>query len=137
MRRHRRRSSPESSVEWPPGLRRVVQAAERECPRGHADALRELATLALRKVPARGIFDPGARDEEELFVAIEDVARAHLALAQARNAWRAALEGSGLTLEQRDELERSALQVQAVSDTAYFYTGLAFGLAFTCFSRPA
>ena len=71
----------------------------------------------------------------QLFVAIEDVARTHLALAEARNAWRRALEGSGLTLEQRDELERSALQVQSVSDTAYFYAGLAFGLAFTCFCR--
>jgi hypothetical protein len=135
MRRHRR-TSPESPPDWPATLRRVVQAAEHECPRGHADALRELTALALRKVPARGIFDPGARDEEELYVAIEAVAQAHLELAEARNAWRGALEGSGLSLEQRDELERSALQVQGVSDTAYFYAGLAFGLAFTCFCRP-
>src|SRR5258708_1718523 len=113
MRRHRRSSSV-SPVDWPPTLRRVVQAAEHECPRGHADALRELTALALRKVPARGIFDPAAQDEEELYVAIEAVARAHLELAQARNAWRGALESSGLSLERRDELERSALQVQSV-----------------------
>ena len=131
---HRHRRSSEFPRDWPATLRRVFKAAEGECPRGHAEALRDLTTLALRKVPARGIFDPGARDEEELFVAIEDVARAHLELTPARNAWREALEGSGLSLEQRDALERSALGAQSVSDTAYFYAGLAFGLVFMCFA---
>ena len=77
MRRHRRSSS-DSLSDWPATLRRVVHAAERACPQGHADALRDLITLALREVPARGIFDPAARDEEELYVAIEAVAQAHL-----------------------------------------------------------
>jgi hypothetical protein len=40
------------------------------------------------------------------------------------------LEAGSLNLDQRDGLEQAALQVQSVSDTAYFYTGLAFGLAF-------
>ena len=39
--------------EWPPYLRLIVLAAERECPPGHAGALRDLASLALTKVPAR------------------------------------------------------------------------------------
>ena len=52
---------------------------------------------------------------------------------------RGRIEGSGVTravgsarldLEVRDRVEQAALQVQGVSDTAYFYTGLAFGL--TC-----
>jgi hypothetical protein len=135
MRRHHSRSA--TLADWPPTLRWIVQAAEHECPRGHANALRELTALALRKVPARGIFDPAVRGEEDLFAAIESVAKAHLELADARIAWRSALEVATLTFDQRDALEQAALQVQGVSDTAYFYTGLAFGLAFVYVSRPA
>jgi hypothetical protein len=116
-------------------LRHVISAAKVECPRGHADTLAELTALALRKVPARGIFDPGARGEHDLFADIEAIAQAHLELADARTAWRAALDAAGLTLERRDEIESAGLALRNVSDTAYFYTGLAFGLAFVCFCR--
>ncbi|HEX3701855.1 MAG TPA: hypothetical protein VHU82_00900 [Vicinamibacterales bacterium] len=92
-------------------------------------------TLALRKVPSRGIFDPAARGEDDLFSAIEAVARDHLELTDARASWRAALEAAALDLDRRDDLERAALQVQTVSDTAYFYAGLAFGLASLCVYR--
>jgi len=118
-------------------LRQLIRAAELECPRGHAEALRELTALALQKVPSRGIFDPGARGEEDLFVAIESIAQAHLELAGARDAWRGALEAAHLSLDPRDEIERAALQVQSVSDTAYYYAGLAFGLAVVCVYRGA
>ena len=128
-------SRPATFADWPPALRHLIRAAELECPRGHAEALVDLTTLALRKIPVRGIFDPTARGEHEVFAAIESVARAHLELTDARLAWRAALEGSGLALERRDEIERTALQVQSVSDTAYFYAGLAFGLAAVCVYR--
>ena len=131
----RRRSKFAPFADWPWTLRWVIQAAEQECPHGHASALRELAALALRKVPSRGIFDPGVRGEEDLFAAIESVAKAHLELVEARAAWRNALEARGVTLEQRDALEQAALQVQSVSDTAYFYAGLAFGLAFVYVHR--
>ena len=126
--RHRRSRSA-TPTEWPPTLRHLIRTAELECPRGHAEALSELTALALRKVPSRGIFDPAARGEHEVFVAIEAVAQAHLELAGARTALRAALDAAALDLERRDEIERAALQVQSVSDTAYFYAGLAFGLA--------
>jgi hypothetical protein len=109
-------------------LRQLIRAAEIECPRGHAEALLELTSLALTKVPARGIFDPGTRGEDDLFARIERVARTHLELADARAAWDAALEAAGLELARRDALARAALQVQNVSDTANFYAGLAFGL---------
>lgn len=124
-----RRRSPSSvqSAEWPFYLRQVIRAAELECPRGHAQALAELSELALLKVPARGIFDPTSRGEHELFGVIESVARRHLGLVQARRAWHDALGQAGLELAARDGIERSALQVQAVSDTAYYYAGLAFG----------
>jgi hypothetical protein len=123
-----RRSRP-STLDWPPTLRLLIRSAEVECPSGHAAALRELTALALRKVPARGIFDPAARGEDEVFTAIEAVASAHLQMARARQTWRTALAAASLTLERRDDIERAALHVQTVSDTAYFYAGLAFGLA--------
>jgi hypothetical protein len=126
----RRSSSTTTRADWPPVLRQLLRAAEAECPRGHADALHAFTALALRKVPARGIFDPGMHDEHELFGTIESIARSHLALADARSAWQRAMEAAGLTLEQRDEIESASMQVQSVSDTAYFYAGLAFGLAF-------
>jgi hypothetical protein len=125
----RRSPSPATPAEWPFHLRQIIQAAERECPSGHARALRELTMLALTKVPARGIFDPTSRGEHEMFTAIEAVAGRHLGLTGARAAWQSALRGAVIELEARDEIERAALQVQAVSDTAYFYAGLAFGLA--------
>lgn len=126
----RRQSKSAALADWPRTLRWIVQAAEEECPRGHASALRELTALALHKVPSRGIFDPAVRGEEDLFAAIESVANAHLELVEARLAWRTALEVCGLNIDQRDGLEQASMQVQSVSDTAYFYTGLAFGLAF-------
>lgn len=126
MPRRRTRSHP--PAEWPPALRRVLRAAELECPRGHARALHELTLLASRKVPSRGLFDPAVRGEHEIFTAIEAIADAHLRFSEARAACRAALDAADLDLERRDEIERAFLQLQSISDTAYFYTGLAFGL---------
>jgi hypothetical protein len=117
-------------TDWPPALRQLVRAAEHECPQGHAAALRDLTMLALQKVPARGIFDPGLHDDHTLFAAIDAVAREHLELGEARAAWRTTIKRANLPLELRDQIEQSALQVQSVSDTTYFYAGLAFALAF-------
>jgi hypothetical protein len=132
----RRRSNAIMLAGWPPALRHVIQAAESECPPGHAEALYELTTLALRKVPARGVFDPGSRGEDDLFGAIEAVARAHLELSDARAAWDAALDSAALDFDRRDGIARAAAQVQNVSDTANFYAGLAFGLAASSVFRP-
>jgi hypothetical protein len=133
----RRRSRPAALAEWPPALRQIVRAAEHECPRGHAETLAELTELALRKVPARGIFDPAARGEPDLFAAIEAAAVAHLRLAEARGRWRQTLDAAGIPFERRDEIERAALEVQSISDTAYFYSGLAFALVFVCVYRAS
>ncbi len=124
-------------ADWPPAIRELVRAAETECPRGHAGALADLTTLALRKVPARGVFDPSAQGDHELFAEIEQVGRAHFALADAEAAWRQAIKATTLPVEQRDALERAAVDVQTASDTAYFYTGLAFGLVFVCVYRSS
>lgn len=126
----RRRSLPFTIADFSPTLRQLVRVAEIECPPGHAEAFIALTSLALQKAPVRGIFDPGVRDEPELFAAIESVAVAHLRMSQARSTWRQALTAAELPLDRRDDIETAALQVASVSDTAYFYAGLAFGLVF-------
>lgn len=131
----RRRSQSFSLADFPPPLRQLVRACEVECPPGHAEALSAFTALALHKVPARGIFEPGTRDEPELYAAIESVAKAHLELAEARATWRGALQAADLSVERRDDVESAALQVQSASDTAYFYAGLAFGLTFSYLHR--
>jgi hypothetical protein len=123
-----RRPSSSTAPDLPAHLRHVLRAAERECPKGHARALRDLTALAVRKVPARGIFDPSARGDDELFTAIEVIANRHLGRTRARASWKAAMRGAQLEFVTRDRLERAALSVQSASDTAYFYAGLAFGL---------
>jgi hypothetical protein len=123
-----RRLTSVAAPDLPAPLRHVLRAAERECPKGHGRALRELTSLAVRKAPARGIFDPTSRGEPELFTAIEVIANRHLGRTHARARWKSALRGARLELRARDRIERAALEVQSVSDTAYFYAGLAFGL---------
>ena len=118
--RHARRSAGSSAPRVSRGGARVP---ERPC-----GALRDLTALAVTKVPARGIFDPTSRGEQDLFAAIEAIANRHLGRTRARATWGAAVRRARLQLEARDRIERAALQLQGVSDTAYFYAGLAFGL---------
>jgi hypothetical protein len=129
------RRTPPSERDLPIQLRRLFRAAGRECPKGHAGALRDLAALAMTKVPSRGIFDPSSRGEQELFTAIEVIANRHLGRTRARAAWRSALRRGNLELHARDRIERAALQAESVSDTAYFYAGLAFGLTWVSIHR--
>ena len=133
----RRSSRSVAIADYPLALRHLIRAAELECPSGHAEALRDLTTLALRKIPSRGIFDPAARGEDDMFAGIESVARAHLELSDALAAFHAALDAARLSLAVRDDIARAALQVQSVSDTAHFYAGLAFGLTAVCVYRAA
>ena len=130
-----RRSRREARGDLPAPLLQLLHAAELECPHGHAEALTELTTLAIRKIPARGIFDPAVHGEPELFTAIEAVAVRHLSLANARAAWRGAIDAAELPFAKRDDLERTAQRVLDISETTYFYAGLAFGLAFVCAYR--
>ena len=127
-----RRTASVPSSEWPLQLRLFILAAERECPDGHARALTELMSLALTKVPSRGIFDPTSSGEHLLYTALETIARRHLGMSEARAAWRNGLRRARLELDVRDPIEQAALRVQGVSDTVHYYAGLAFGL--TCLS---
>ena len=117
-----------SHSQWPEQLQLLFIAAEHECPAGHAPALRELTALAGVKIPGRGIFDPTVRGEHDLFAAIEAVAERHLGMRQAKATWKRVVHRAGLEPEVREQIEQAAQQLQGVSDTAYFYAGLAFGL---------
>lgn len=132
----RRRSRPSTSPPLPAALQHLVHVCKIECPTGHAEALSAFIRLALYKVPIRGIFDPGMREEPELYSAIDSVAEAHLDLVDARRTWRAALKAANLPLEKRDDIETAVLQMQTAFDTAYFYAGLAFGLAYSHLLQP-
>lgn len=136
--RRRSRTSTDRAVavaDLPVPLRRVIRAAQSECPKGHAGALRDLTRLAVRKVPARGIFDPTIRDEHDLFIAIERIAKRHLGHRASRAAWKQAVRRARLPLEASDRIERAAVEAQTISDIVYFYAGLAFGLTWVSVVR--
>jgi len=123
-------------ADLPVPVRRVIRAAERECPKGHAGALRELTRLAARKTPARGIFDPTIRGEDDLFKEIEAIADRYLGSRASRKAWNQAIRRARLELDTRDRIERAALEARTVSDIVYFYAGLAFGLTWVSHRDP-
>jgi len=123
-------------ADLPVPIRRVIRAAERECPKGHAGALRDLTELAARKAPARGIFDPTVRGEDDLFKAIETIADRHLGHRRSRRALTRAIRRARLELDTRDRIERAALEARTVSDIVYFYAGLAFGLTWISHRDP-
>ena len=91
---------------------------------GEAAALRAFGELALIQVPSRGALAP---NDDELYNAIDRIARKHLGLRKASKEFhRATCAIEPFT--KRDEVESAANHVRAVSDMAYFYTGLAFGI---------
>lgn len=117
-------------LQYPHPLSLLIKSAARECPPGHAGVLAELLTLALQKAPSRGIFEPGQRDESELSVQIESIAKKHLDLDVVRVAHQRSLDEAGLDFTARDRIATSVNDLRSVSDTAHYYAGLAFGLAF-------
>jgi hypothetical protein len=134
MPRRRSRSAPSPAL--PSALQHVLRSCEAECPIGHAEALDALVGFAIRKVPVRGIFDPGMRDEPDLDKTVEEIAKEHFQLATAQRKWRRAVKAAHLELSVRDDLETACLEMQIASDTSYFYAGLAFGLTFGYVYRP-
>ena len=98
---------------------------------GSAGALRAFAELAAFEVPARGAF---AADNPELYDAIEVVANRCLRFVRARRQFSAATAVVD-DLELREKIQSTALNVQSISDRAYFYAGLAFGVTLSTFGR--
>lgn len=122
------RYSPSTVKNLPPLLRRLVRAAEAECPSGHAEALVVFIGLALRKEPPRGILDPRAKPE--LNAAIQSLARAHFEVDEALAAWRRALTAADVASDEDGAPHAPAPKARREADTSYFYAGLAFGLVF-------
>jgi hypothetical protein len=113
----------------------VVEALEQQefhNAQGSAKALRAFGELAAREVPGRGVF---AADHPELYQAIEDVANRHLGMARPRKDFSKATD-MVLDAELRERLQVTANELQSISDQAYFYAGLAFGVTLSRFGWP-
>jgi hypothetical protein len=92
--------------------------------RGAAQALREFGELALWALPIHGVFVPNNNDVSAV---IERVAKQHLDWEKARGELREALKVVE-PFARRDPIESALNHVRAVSEEAYFYAGLAFGV---------
>ena len=92
--------------------------------RGAAQALREFGQLALWALPIHGVFVPNNHDVSMI---VERVAKQHLDWDEARSELRGALTAIE-SFAQRDPIESAQNHLRAVSDEAYFYAGLAFGV---------
>lgn len=97
---------------------------------GEADFLIGVARLAVQNVGFRGILAPAP----ELYKPIEDLAKEHLDWVDAKRELRAALDRVK-RFRRRDAIESAHIRVISVSDTAYYYAGLAFGLTLADLSR--
>jgi hypothetical protein len=114
-----------------PLLVRLIEAAEhaREDAegrdiRGAGSALREFGRLALWALPIHGVFVP---NNDDVSLIIQRVAKNYLDWEKARSEVRVALDRVG-AFELRDRIETAENDLRAVSDEAYFYAGLAFGV---------
>jgi hypothetical protein len=86
--------------------------------------------LALWALPVHGVF---VASEEYVSPVIDQVAKDHLGLVDARRELHEALAVIE-EFRKRDAIETAVNHVRSVSDEAYFYAGLAFGLTLVEFS---
>jgi hypothetical protein len=115
----------------PPTLRRLIQAirdtgkdaAGRDIS-GAAESLREFGRIAQRLLPVYGVF---GHADDALDVLLDRVASEHLGLARARREFRHALRLVE-EFEHRNAIEMAHGHVQAISDDARLYAGIAFGV---------
>ena len=125
-------SKTRDTVALPPLLDRLIYAARKHGDRDRAAALGALGQLAVVALPCHGVFAPA--DEEALYSAIEGVAARHLQFARIRKRRRTALEAI-TSIEKRDAVETACSEFQSVSDSVYFYAGLAFGIVLADYGR--
>ena len=121
----------------PQALVRLIHAAQKSTTdaegsdiTGAAEALREFGELALWALPIHGLFVPNNND---VAVEIAKIANEHLGLKAARREFTDALSRIE-AFENRDQIESANNHIQTVSDAAYYYAGLAFGLTLADFS---
>jgi hypothetical protein len=126
MARHRRGEA----RALPHALVRLVHAAEDSGNHDSASALRELGQLALMTIPNLGVF---VAHENDIEVAVERIAKAHLGLGEARREFREATRVIE-SFKQRDPIESAHHQIEIVNDEAWFFAGLAFGVTLLDYS---
>lgn len=133
MARHRSNQS----QELPQALMRLIHAAKKSGTdsggsdiTGVAAALQDLGGLALWALPIHGVFVPNNNDVD---VIITRIASEHLGLKEARREFSDSLNSVEL-FERRDPIETAHNHVHTVSEAAYYYAGLAFGVTLTDFS---
>jgi hypothetical protein len=97
---------------------------------GEAEALADLGQLARVLVPVRGVLAP---DDDKLYRALDTIATEHLRLGAAKDLVRKAVAAE--TREPLAALDDAHVAVRAVSDVAYYYAGLAFGITLACFGE--
>lgn len=90
---------------------------------GEAAFFEAVAELAAQNVGFRGVLSP----DPELYKPIEDLAKEHLDWVDAKRELRESLDRVK-KFKRRDAIECAHTRVINVSDTAYYYAGLAFGL---------
>jgi hypothetical protein len=95
--------------------------------KGTARALRELGDLALWALPICGVFVP---NDDQISIIVDRVAAQHLGLGEARTEFRKAMANVE-AFDRRDAIESAHNQIRSVSEEAYFYAGLAFGITIT------
>ena len=128
-------SSRKRRVRIPGMLDTIVEALERQeihNAAGAARALRAFGELAALEIPGRGVF---AAERPELYQTIEDVADAHLGFSRPRREFSAATHMVS-DAELRERIQASANEAQSISDQAYFYAGLAFGVTLSRLGWP-
>ena len=109
----------------PPLLDRLIDAEARHHRRSSAAAVRAFGELALVTIPTRGVFAPA--HQEDLYKAIEQVASEHLGLDKTRDEIKKALKAVA-QFDERDAIETAYNGFRDVSERAYFFAGLAFGV---------
>ena len=130
MRKRSTRRTKFTEETLPPLLARLAQAKYLDGDKESAMALRALGHLALVTIPTRGVFAPA--DEDDLFQAIDDVARNHLGLNALRDEIKKSV-GAVADFNRRDAIETAYNAFRTASDRVYFYTGLAFGVTIAGF----
>lgn len=94
---------------------------------GTAEALRDLGQLALWTLPVQGVFVVNNNDVD---VRIARIASEHLGLKKARHEFSKALAAVD-SFERREPIESAQNHIHTITDAAYYYAGLAFGITLT------
>ena len=126
-----RSQAPKRAAGLPPLLVNVIESvvdAEQHDPdtdrTGESGVLIACGHLAARIVPARGVLAP---TDDDLYQAIDAIAAEHLGFREVRKTFRDALERIQ-SFDERDAVGCAHTHLITISDAAYYYTGLAFGL---------